>query len=938
MYRGLAVARGGINNCPPQHSRCFPVNALVHCRAFNNKSLRTQCALGVSKLSFILGKSVNRYAQCLAAGMVFAPGMVCAQEAAADARPVLEEVIVTGTQMRGVDPVGAEVIAMDVEAIASTGATTTTELLANIPQLNSFGTTPAVTGRIGGQLSVNRVNVRNLPQGTGSASPTLVLMDGHRLVGMGVRQNYPDPDVVPPGALQRVDVLTDGGSAIYGADAIGGVVNFVTRKDVDGLELNLRQGFGDSYYSTDASVTVGNDWGETSALLSYNYQHNDAIYGKDRSYVKDIDWETGIPAGRECDPGNVAIGTDTWAINPESRTLAPGLGNACDTTQNETLYPEGERNSVFAGFSHSFTDSLHFDLQAWYTRRENTSDEGPLGATATVASSAPGYISTGGPTATRSQSVGFDFSPINGRHNDQNNDLETWGLTPTLTWDIGARWQMRAFYNYGYAENNYRNQEIDTVAVNAGVAAGTIDPYDIARSDASAIDAVFDLIERGYGEQELHDYKAVFDGPLLELPGGELRLAIGAEYIEEDYQGATGDLRRGERLQLLEADRDVTAYFAELNIPVVGFGNQLPGIYELTFSLAYRVDDYSDFGEAESPNVAVTYMPVEWLTLRGLYNEGFQAPGLANLADAEARVGNFPSSIANLVRNPDVPVEDGQVLIVSQGTKLPLDPQTSENWNIGFDVTVPFVEGLEFGASMYHIEYTGQIDMPPVQNPGVFYSLYSDNYLMLPSKEEAAAYLLARNAPADQVAQSIAAVGAADIYAVLDARASNLGFSQFEGYDFFLNYVFDTSFGSLWANFNGTYLDESFDRATELAPKVYTDGIESSRFNYVLGLGAYIGNDWSARASVNYVDGYELAAPAQLDQTEVDSWYTVNLYAQYNFPNASGWAENLSLSIGATNVFDEEPPLYRGRQPAGNAGYVGGTLGRVVTLGIAKTF
>ncbi|MBK6738448.1 MAG: TonB-dependent receptor plug domain-containing protein [Haliea sp.] len=59
-------------------------------------------------------------------------------------------------------------------------------------------------------------------------------MNGHRLVGVGIGQNYPDPDVVPPGALQRVEVLTEGGSSVYGADAIGGVVNFITRRDIDG--------------------------------------------------------------------------------------------------------------------------------------------------------------------------------------------------------------------------------------------------------------------------------------------------------------------------------------------------------------------------------------------------------------------------------------------------------------------------------------------------------------------------------------------------------------------------------------------------------------------------------------------------------------------------------------------------------------------------------
>lgn len=228
----------------------------------------------------------------------------------------LEEMVVTGTQMRGVAPTGAALIDVGKEDIAASGAVTTAELLATIPQMETFGSTPAVLGGNNVQLTVNRVNLRNLPQGIGASSPTLVLMDGHRLVGVGVGQNYPDPDVVPPGAIERVEVLTDGGSSVYGADAVGGVVNFITRKDYEGAEVSLRQGFGDSYYSTDASATVGDTWDSTSAYVSYNYAQHDAIYGDDRGYARDIDWTTGLPRQSTCAPANVATGGNSWTVNP----------------------------------------------------------------------------------------------------------------------------------------------------------------------------------------------------------------------------------------------------------------------------------------------------------------------------------------------------------------------------------------------------------------------------------------------------------------------------------------------------------------------------------------------------------------------------------------------------------------------------------------------
>lgn len=867
----------------------------------------------------------------------FDPGAAEARTAPAPAATTLEEVVVTGTQMRGVEPVGAQIIAMELEDVAATGAVTTAELLATIPQNSSFGTTPAVAGADNIQLTVNRVNLRNLPQGIGAASPTLVLMNGHRLVGVGIGQNYPDPDVVPPGALQRVEVLTEGGSSVYGADAIGGVVNFITRRDIDGVEVGVRQGFGDSFDSTDVNLTAGRDWGDTSAYASYNYSHNDNIYGGDRDYVQRIDWATGVPQDLACNPGNVTIGADTWAINPQDNTLIPGTSGKCDVSENQTIYPEIERNTFFAGVTHDLTERVELDLQSWYTKRDNTSDEGPLEGFTSVSNSNPNYISTGGATARATQNVAFNFAPINGIHNDQDTNLEEWGFTPTVRWDIGHEWQMRAYYNYGYSETDYKQQEVDAVVLNDYVTSGAINPYNIAVSDPTAIANTLNRYQVGHSEQELNNVKAVFDGPVYELPGGELRIAVGAEYIDEYYKGGTLTDVAGAPIPFVDANRDVKAGFAEVNIPVIGFDNQLPGVYEVTLAASYRYDDYSDFGDTDSPNYAVTYRPIEWLALRGRWNEAFQAPGLADLANANSTVLALPF-IPSIIANPAVPVQPGQWLLAAQGTRLPLDPQTSQNYNVGFDLEVPFVEGLEISASYYHIEYEGQISIPPVYVPGDFYPNFPDNYIMLPTADQASAYLLGTGVPQDEIDNALAQVGPNPLYAVLDSRRTNLGKNTYGGYDLFVQYDVDTSFGSVFTSFNGTYLDNAKNQLFDGAPQDQKAGIDSSRFNYTFGLGARVGDNITVQGTLYYVDDYDLSTPAQLNQTKVDSWNTVDLYAQYNFPGVGGWTENLALTLGVNNAFDEEPPEYRGTSAGNTNGYTGGTLGRVVQLGFTKTF
>ena len=185
----------------------------------------------------------------------------------------LEEVIVTGTQIRGIAPAGSTVISVTQEEVKATGATSTNRLLATMPQVaNYFGTLPSVGGgQLGGNavVPINRPNLRALPAGHLSGSPqTLILIDGHRIVPAGIQQVAVDPDVITPAILERVEVITDGGSALYGSDAIGGVINFITRRSFEGLETGVRYGTADAYSTWDANLTAGTDWGSGSLLAA----------------------------------------------------------------------------------------------------------------------------------------------------------------------------------------------------------------------------------------------------------------------------------------------------------------------------------------------------------------------------------------------------------------------------------------------------------------------------------------------------------------------------------------------------------------------------------------------------------------------------------------------------------------------------------------------
>src|SRR5581483_3194045 len=146
-----------------------------------------------------------------------------------------ETVVVTGTSIRGQQPVGSNLITVDRASIESTGAQTVQQLLTNIPALSGFGGSPQTNQAVPAALGIHGV-------GQGSSTATLVLIDNHRFPGQGIAESDPDPNLIPAIALQRVEVLPDGASAIYGSDAVSGVLNFITRKDFTGVEASVQAG------------------------------------------------------------------------------------------------------------------------------------------------------------------------------------------------------------------------------------------------------------------------------------------------------------------------------------------------------------------------------------------------------------------------------------------------------------------------------------------------------------------------------------------------------------------------------------------------------------------------------------------------------------------------------------------------------------------------
>jgi iron complex outermembrane receptor protein len=864
----------------------------------------------------------------------------------------LEQVVVTGTLIRGIAPAGANVISVDAQQIAATSPSGGNNLLNNtIPQLSEFNNTNINITAVNTQVTVDRPNLRNLPGlGTAGDSTTLILLDGHRLVGSGITETAPDPDIIPPAMIERIEVIPDGGSATYGSDAVGGVINFITRRRFDGVQVDGHAGFADNYHYYDANLTAGRDWGSGSAYVSYSYTDHTPVFGYDRDYVRHYGLGGRPAQDLNCVPGNVS--TNAGSITYALPGLLPNTANYCDTSKNSSFINRQQRNSVFAGVSEDFTEGLKFDLRAYYTDQiQNNYGDFTSGSAITAAN--PYYervASNPAPQAALPETVYFDWGPVLGTNASRSQTtLSSWGVTPTLSFDIGQTgWQLREMINYGGSLTKVDNTALNPTAQALALASTNpqtaLDPYNIAATNPSVISNIANYEFYARSRQQLINERLVADGGLVPLPGGDVHLAVGGEYIHEKYDAMQGNFVPGTEgtVPFTDASRNSEAAFSELAIPVFSDKNALPGIAALSLNAAVRYDHYSDFGGTTNPQFALTYKPVDWLKLRGKWGSSFIAPSLADTNAINNSLLIIPAFIY-----PDVlpgkfsPNQAQWPLIALQGGLPNLRAQTAHTAEAGADITLPFDPDVKFTVTYYHITFNQIVSTPDVSNPFDFYTNYTQSYILNPTQAQVTAL-------ASQVRGGLAQVaplfvpGALPIYILEDDRRQNLGNAKVDGLDFGANFKHATDFGSIDASFNGTYALQALVQATSSSPFANELDLDTSRLSFVANAGTNVGA-FRAQATVTYSSGFQVTpTSANGFQQRVGSFALTNLFLRYDFSQIGGPAlltNNLVLTFAINNLFDRDPPLYRGAYNSIYNGYANGaTVGRLFEVGVSKKF
>ena len=851
------------------------------------------------------------------------------------------EIVVTGTSIRGlVKPIGASTVAVDREEVKATGVTSTVDLLANIPQIRNFGGQPA--GQASATQSFAIPALRNLPN-TQPGDGTLFLWNGNRMVGGGF-STRPDPAAIPTSAIDRVEVVLGGGSAIYGSDAVAGTINFVVRKSLDGVEMRGTYGFADSYSQFNINGAWGKVWDTGNVLIAADFSGHSAIRGTDRDYVRADLRPRGGSDFRlsNCPVPNVVINPTTYGYAGSSTW---GPANRCDPNLFTDIYPHERRWSVLASFNQQITDNLEFGVEGYYSRRTDQFIVPQISASGKMFATGPRanpFFQTP-VTGTNEQTVNFNFASVFGNTLLSDQDFTTWQIMPSLKWTMGGGWRAVATFNYGFGDGVVHQGDINPIyqkALDPGIGGAplttttALNPFNLSQTNPALLAQIRNWNKFTNRDHTSIQSKIVLDGPLFALAAGDVKLAVGGErYWEDQYSneafGPYGAEDPNLGGGLAYRDRTVYSAFAELVVPMFSDQNAIPGFHSLIFNISGRYDHYSDFGSTFNPKFAGTWSPLEGVSIRGSYSTAFVAPSLNSMAKPPSVQLSTTTSVSGL--------PSGLPSITIQGGNPGLKPETAQTFDVGVDLTPPSLPGFKASLSYYRIAMQ---DVVAGVNVNQFLTIpgYAPYYLRNPGSAAAIkGFRGIGGLPVEggqDIDQFVAINGLPQI--VIDSRTQNLGQIIVSGLDYAVQYRFDTDFGTFTPAIAGTHgisLQSSLPTGSPYVD-LFKNGNPRDTFTASLN---YAKGPVKARVALDYLGGFPVVGVT--NQTYVESFKTVNLYLSYEMPKR-GILEGTTISVNLDNIFDEEPS-YRnvaaGTQTIAGVGQ-GSFIGRFFSVSLEKKF
>jgi iron complex outermembrane receptor protein len=862
--------------------------------------------------------------------------LVVSASAQAQEQTQLERVVVTGSAIKRIATEGALPVQTVSRAdIERSGVTSVVELMQNLSSVQG-GVTEGDTigGGGGGQATVS---IHNL-----GGDRTLVLLNGRRLIGEA--GGAVDLNMIPLSIIERVEVLTDGASALYGSDAVGGVVNFITRTNSTKKNISANVSIPTKSGGKERSASLSAGFGDLDAdgfniMAGLSLDKRDALTASQRDFSK-----TGVinfsHAGKQYTffngsasaiPGNVAVpvlnadGTmgselrNTYlAQNGQCAAMSVRVDKACyfDYASTVEAFPDRERSNLFSSFSKKFGEHVFkADLLVGKTKSSGkiaavpgsipVDINGPFASELASVGYTKDYLTSLGLSADRTASVSYRVYDLGNRTSTFERDNKALWLSlegQLIGWDYTA--------SMGYQRAKVEESNSGYPLANAFAAllkSGVWNPFVLpGKQSQAALDAIKSAMISGTYDTEtstLFNADVRASREVFSTSAGKAYLAVGAAFqkdkvtddpsaVARGLGGANGDDQRfGDSTVVVpySASRDTLGAFGELVVPV---------LKNLEVTAGLRYDDYRSVASATNGKLSFRYTPSNSVLLRGSVGTGFRAPTLRQLYrplqefGVTAKPYDCSSAMAAMATSLGATCKAGESQYnVFTGGNTNVKPEESKQATLGFRIEP--TSSFSFGADWWWVgidKTFGSVDENEAfSNPAKYSSLwlvYTDPL----TKEKLLAY---------------------------NASTANLGKSFTSGIDFDVTGRLATPVGRLTSNLRATYMLRSQKQLLEggeyfstIADNHPSIGEVTFRWKGQWSNTLQYGS-WAHTLNLNYQSGYRDAEAEVTDSDGNDAVVRLKVksYATLDWQTAYTWNKKLTVALGVKNVFDKEPPL-----------------------------
>jgi len=821
----------------------------------------------------------------------------------------LEEVVVTGSRIKGTEWDSASpVTIIGAEAIFESGISNVEDILQELtasagPAGNSSNAYWTSNG-----YGTAQTNLRGL-----GINRTLVLLNGRRIVNGGTGANSSvDLNMIPTALIKRIEVLKDGASAVYGADAVAGVVNIITRTDFSGAKLDLKYGatMESDGENTEINFTFGGDYDRGNIAVNLSYVESGLVLQTDRAACP----LTEGPNGLECFGSSHTVGgrahfNDGTEI--QFNQISGGDGDFFEPYDGArhgfdwfpflNAVSPMQRFNIAAFGTYEISDTLNVFTEVIYANRQGDQIVTPRRIRDTVVSAAFPFNPTGQELTLKRRRMVEMGAPYFFQETD------TLRVVTGLEGAFDNGWSWDAAVNYG------RNTGRDgwTFDIANDRVAQTLDENVCSTAPGAAIPCgdyfgvdeltpeVIDFIKyrrEGTGGNEMTSLTANLYGQMMSLPAGEVGFALGIEdRSEKGWRDPDSTVLANGGESAISGESDVTEVYGELSIPLL---SDAPMAQSLSLTLAGRWSDYSSFGSNSTYKLGAVWQVNDQITFRSVLSTAFRVPTISeqegstnqeNLITVDPCDGATGAIATNCLADgvPAGFTQDGNTILTGVGGNPDVNPEEADTFTFGIVFQPAFLEGFSATVDYFDIKVDNAINavdgsdqLRLCYTDPVIYAEFCNSFVREPITSQVT---------------------------FINKRPVNAANEQVSGIDYALNY--DTEIAGLDTQFSvrATNLLEHKNQANPAAEvEILRGKITADRGSFaewrMNASAKVIADKWSASWSVRMIGEADDENGGGPIGSSVDSIFYNDLHFAYNL------ADNMRLSLGVDNLFDEKAP------------------------------